>query len=61
MADTPEDRTTRADLDAHAMQTFQEALEQARKVLRETEHLVAPYRPKLDDPDQREESRQGRE
>jgi hypothetical protein len=54
MADTPKQPITRADFDAHAMQIFQKGLEQARKVLRETEHMMTPYRAALVHPDQQE-------
>ncbi len=54
MADTPKRPTTRAnyDADAHAMRAFRESLDQARKALRDTDHLVAPSRAKLPCPDQ---------
>ena len=56
MADTPEHRPmTRADFDAHAMRAFQEALERARKALRDTDHMVRPCRARLVHPDQQEE------
>ena len=42
MAATPKHPSTHADYDAHAMRAFRESLEQARKALRDTDHLVAP-------------------
>ena len=55
MANTPKhDPMTRADFDAHAMRAFRESLEQARKALRDTDHLVAPSQAKLPCPDRQE-------
>jgi hypothetical protein len=47
VADTPEDYPmARAGYDAHAMRAFQESLEQSRKALKDTDHMIGPYQVK---------------
>ncbi|WP_262271549.1 hypothetical protein [Microvirga yunnanensis] len=55
MADTPKPPTTYTDYDAHAIRAFREGLEQARKALRDTDHMVTPDRAKLVHPDHQQE------
>ncbi len=61
MADTPKRPTPPADYDAdaHAMRAFRASLEQARKALRDTDHIVSPDRAKLVHPDRQEEPPKG--
>jgi len=60
MANPPEHHPmTRADYDAYAMRAFRESLEQARKALRDTDHIVSPGRAKPVHPDQHKEPPKG--